>query len=105
VAGEAVAAATDRDEQILGARKLDRAHDVFVVAATRDNSGMEIDDVIPHPARFFIARIVGQNCHAVEVRREFSNIGNHKQRFDELRGRFVQLRLRRERTGGFSGLR
>jgi hypothetical protein len=47
--------------------ELDGVHDVPGVCASRDDCGMAIDGVIPHPARFFEARIAGKNDFAIQM--------------------------------------
>ena len=52
MAGEAMTAAANRDLQLVGMREFERARDIINRGASRDDCRIQIDGVIPHPARF-----------------------------------------------------
>src|SRR4051812_38508755 len=70
VTGRAVTATTDREQQAVLAREVDRRDDVRAAAAPDDRRRPAVDHAVPDPARRIIAVIGGKDDAAVQASRE-----------------------------------
>ena len=75
MAREAMTSAAHRDEKIIAMREVDRANDILVPGASRDDRRMQIDGMIPHAARAFVAAIIRKNDFTAEAAAEFAKRG------------------------------
>jgi hypothetical protein len=66
-AGDVVAAATDRDEEIALAREPDDGLDIGDAGTARDERGMPIDRAVPDAACGVVLRVVGTDQLATKV--------------------------------------
>jgi hypothetical protein len=70
VAGNVVAAALDRDEQVLLAREVDGVDDIGCAAALHDQRRSTVDQTVPDRARLVVARIAGSQNRSPHTFRE-----------------------------------
>ena len=74
LAGEAVAAAAHRQQQLVRRRELHRLHDVGGAAAARDQRRMAIEGAVPDAPRGVVAGAVAQQQLAAQARREILDV-------------------------------
>jgi hypothetical protein len=70
VAGDVVAAALDRDEQVLLAREVDGVDDIGRAAALHDQRRSTVDQPVPDRARVVVAWIAGSQDRSPDTFRE-----------------------------------
>ena len=86
LAGGAVAAALDREQQVAIAREAHRAHDVRDAGRLHDERRVHVDGFVQHAARRVVARIAGEEQGPAQARLEIG-----ERRLLDDRGRAVEL--------------